>query len=90
MQRERGANEEAIQVLYRGVTNGFLPQVCEAILLYNAVVGTGYDICNHCRWEDAGTVSDSVDSSINKGTMSQYREQIREESNYYCREKWSQ
>lgn len=53
-------------------------------------VGTGYDICNHCRWEDDGIVSDSVHSSGNKAAMSQYRERIREESNYFYREKWSQ
>ncbi|CAM4137365.1 CPCC family cysteine-rich protein [Corallococcus exiguus] len=115
MHCERGANEEAIQVLCRGVTNGFLSPVCEAILggrvevvgeaevllpwpccghrtlteLYDSVVRTGYDICNHCRWEDDGIVSDSVHGSVNKAAMSQYRERIREESNYFYREKWS-
>ncbi|WP_199735554.1 CPCC family cysteine-rich protein [Corallococcus sp. AB045] len=34
---------------------------------YDAVVGTGYDICDHCRWEDDGTVSDTVHSSVNRG-----------------------
>ncbi|RKG53692.1 hypothetical protein D7X30_29960 [Corallococcus sp. AB011P] len=87
--------EEAIQVLYRGVTNGFLlPCPCcgrrTLTERYDAVVGTGYDICDHCRWEDDGTVSDTAHSSVNRGAMSQYREQIREESNYFYREKWSQ
>lgn len=106
---------EALAEAYDGVSNGFLSQICQAILgrkvevigepalrfpcpccrrrtlseLYDANEGTGYGICDYCDWEDDGTVDDEVISSVNKGSMAQYRARIREESNYYFCEKWS-
>lgn len=56
--------------------------------LFSAEKGTGYDICDFCGWEDDGTVDDEVVSSVNKGSMAQYRARMREESNYYSCEKW--
>jgi predicted RNA-binding Zn-ribbon protein involved in translation (DUF1610 family) len=56
--------------------------------VHNIELGTGYDICDYCRWEDDGTVDDTVYSSVNKGSMIEYRARIHEESNYYFTEKW--
>jgi len=41
--------------------------------LYNPACGTGYDICEYCGWEDDGTDDPNKQSSVNKGTMSDYR-----------------
>ncbi|MBL0694489.1 CPCC family cysteine-rich protein [Comamonas sp. JC664] len=56
--------------------------------LYNAEEGTGYDICNHCRWEDDGTTKADAGSSVNRGTMAQYRARLLKDLNYYFQEKW--
>lgn len=41
--------------------------------LYSKKHATGYDICEHCGWEDDGTTDPHIRSSLNKGTMSEYR-----------------
>lgn len=56
--------------------------------LYDANEGTGYDICDYCEWEDDGTVDDEAISSVNNGSMTQYRARIREKSNYCVCDKW--
>lgn len=57
--------------------------------LYDPMQGTGYDICDYCGWEDDGTSSDTAVSTVNRGSMQDYRERIRNETNYYYQEKWS-
>jgi len=44
--------------------------------LYDRKCGTGYDICEHCGWEDDGTVDLKQNSSVNKGTMLDYRRKL--------------
>ena len=109
-----GTVREALLDAYDGVSNGFLSQVCQAVLGRKVEVvgeprlrlpcpccgrrtltesfdpdeGTGYDICDHCGWEDDGTADDQADSGVNRGTMAQYRARVREDSNYYCSDKW--
>ena len=105
-----GANTvfDALLEAYAGVTNGFLSQVCEAILgqkvdvvgepevrfpcpccnrqtlteLFDAAEGTGFDVCDYCGWEDDGTQNDEAISSVNRGSMADYRSRIRDESKY--------
>ena len=105
---------EAIFVLYKGVSNGYLSEVYEAITgdrlevigevsklfqcpccghktlteLYDPKMGTGYDICAYCNWEDEGVLAINRHSSINKGSIADYRKRIQENPNFYHREKW--
>jgi hypothetical protein len=104
----------ALSELYKGVSNGYLSEVYEAITgeevevfgevfdlyqcpccgrltlseLYNVDKGTGYDICDYCNWEDDGTKDIDVESSVNRGTMTDYRRRIQENPIFYYREKW--
>ena len=48
-----------------------------------------YDICGHCDWEDDGTEDAGIVSSVNGGTMDEYRAQLRDDPNYHLRDKWS-
>lgn len=57
--------------------------------LYDTQAGTGYDICDHCRWEDDGTSDPERHSSVNRGSMTEYRTRLGKESNYYFSEKWA-
>ena len=43
---------------------------------YDSKEGTGYDICPYCGWEDDGTLSDTQYSSVNKGTILDYRKKM--------------
>lgn len=56
--------------------------------LFDSELGTGYDVCDYCRWEDDGTTDARTRSSANRGSMEEYRDRIRSEQNYYAREKW--
>ena len=56
---------------------------------FNSALGTGYDVCDHCGWEDDGTSNDQDYSSVNHGSMADYRMRMSRESNYYDCEKWS-
>jgi hypothetical protein len=56
--------------------------------LYDASKGTGYDICAHCNWEDDGTVRDDVASSVNHGSMAEYRVRLDAEADARSCEKW--
>ena len=55
---------------------------------FDAEAGTGWDICRLCGWEDDGTLDPEVLSSVNNGTISQYRSLMRKNSNLYYRERW--
>lgn len=55
---------------------------------YDPMAGTGYNICSYCWWEDDGTADENMRSGVNRGSMKEYRERIRADSNYYQREKW--
>lgn len=55
---------------------------------FDPVLGTGYDVCDHCSWEDDGTSNDQDYSGVNHGTMIEYRARMSRESNYYHCEKW--
>ena len=56
--------------------------------LYDSVQGTGYDICIFCSWEDDGTSEITAYSSVNRGSLADYRENLRINTNYYSRDKW--
>ena len=56
--------------------------------LYDKNVGTGYDICPYCNWEDDGTTDINSYRSINKGSMADYLNKIRLNPNKYYRNKW--
>jgi hypothetical protein len=56
--------------------------------VYDASKGTGYDVCDHCHWEDDGTVRDDVVSSVNRGSMEQYRARMNAEADAHSCEKW--
>jgi hypothetical protein len=58
--------------------------------LFDAALGTGYEICDHCGWEDDGTSNEQDYSSANHGSMAEYRARMSRESNYYVREKWTE
>jgi len=55
---------------------------------YDSKKGTGYDICDYCRWEDDGTTEIDTHSGVNRGTISEYRSKIQENPNLYYKEKW--
>lgn len=55
---------------------------------FDVEAGTGYDICDHCDWEDDGTSDDRAYSGVNHGSMADYREHMRSAQNYYLRDKW--
>lgn len=56
--------------------------------LFDPDAGTGYDVCGHCGWEDDGTRKDHEHSSANHGSMTEYRERMVMEANYYFCDKW--
>ena len=56
--------------------------------VYDAQKGTGYDICRYCQWEDDGTVEVSRHSSINRGSISDYRQYILENRKFFYKNKW--
>lgn len=43
---------------------------------YDAVEGTGYDICPLCGWEDDGTKDVNSYRSINRGSIEDYRKRL--------------
>jgi hypothetical protein len=55
---------------------------------YDMDAGTGYDVCDYCGWEDDGTSDEEAQSSVNRGSMAEYRARIANEDNYYDRRKW--
>lgn len=55
---------------------------------YNLDKGTGYDICPYCNWEDDGTTDVNVYTSINRGSIIDYRNRIKENYNKYYINKW--
>lgn len=56
--------------------------------IYDVQKGTGYDICRYCQWEDDGTVDVNKSSSVNQGSISDYRQHILENSNFFYKGKW--
>ena len=56
--------------------------------LYNPELGSGYDICAVCRWEDDGTIDIDKYSGVNKGSISDYREKMKANPNHCYREKY--
>ncbi len=56
--------------------------------IYNPKEGTGYDICPYCNWEDDGTTEINVYRSINKGSIEDYRNNMKEKFNRYFINKW--
>jgi len=55
---------------------------------YDVSLGTGYDICDHCNWEDDGTVRDDVVSSVNRGSLAEYRARLAADADVHDCEKW--
>ena len=56
--------------------------------IYDSSKGTGYDICPYCGWEDIGRVEPDKRYSINGGSMNDYRNKIKTNSNRYYIFKW--
>ena len=56
--------------------------------IYDIEKGTGYDICRYCQWEDDGTTEVKKFSSVNRGSISDYRQRIFENSNFFYKDKW--
>lgn len=56
--------------------------------VHNVQKGTGYDICRYCQWEDDGTTEVSKYSSVNRGSISDYRQRILENRNLFHKDKW--
>lgn len=56
--------------------------------LYDKNKGTGYDICPYCHWEDDGTTEIDDYRSINKGSIEEYRNNLRKNFNKYYINKW--
>ncbi|MBH0005974.1 CPCC family cysteine-rich protein [Psychrobacter sp. SWN149] len=56
--------------------------------IYNVERGTGYDICRYCQWEDDGTTEVSKHSSVNRGSISDYRRRVLENRNLFHKDKW--
>jgi hypothetical protein len=50
--------------------------------------GTEYDICDYCFWEDDGTTEVNLRSSVNRGSILEYRKKIKLHSNFYNKNKW--
>ena len=44
---------------------------------FNPKEGTGDDICPYCKWEDDGTTDIDRYCSINRGSISDYRKEIK-------------
>lgn len=57
---------------------------------FNPKEGTGYDICPYCNWEDDGTTDIESYRSINKGSISDYRNKMNANPNRYYINKWFQ
>ncbi|MDE7476958.1 MAG: hypothetical protein K2M91_03250, partial [Lachnospiraceae bacterium] len=51
--------------------------------IYDSSKGTGYDICPYCNWEDDGTTDISAQTSINHGSIQDYRDKIKNNPNKY-------
>jgi hypothetical protein len=56
--------------------------------LYDVALGTGYDICDYCGWEDDGTSDITVRSSVNHGSIAEYRDRISSAGNPCPCDKW--
>lgn len=55
---------------------------------YNVEEGTGYDICPYCNWEDDGTTDINVYTSINRGSIKDYRNKLKMDTNRFYISKW--
>ena len=51
-------------------------------------LGTGWDICPFCNWEDDGTKESNIRTSVNRGAIADYRSEIEKNPNFYFRDKW--
>lgn len=56
--------------------------------LYNELEETGYDICPYCKWQDDGTTDIHAYRSINKGSITDYRNKLCSDFNKYYINKW--
>lgn len=56
--------------------------------IYDSKEGTGYEICPYCFWEDDGTTDPDSYRSINKGCITDYRNKIQSNFNWYYRARW--
>ena len=56
--------------------------------IYDYELGSGYDICTICGWEDDGTKDIDKYSGVNRGNINGYREKMKNNQNYYYREKY--
>lgn len=73
------------------VENLFICPCCKYKTLsekYDINECTGYDICPYCWWEDDGTVDINKYSSVNRGSISDYRERLKLNPNKYYIDKW--
>ncbi|WP_230659575.1 CPCC family cysteine-rich protein [Psychrobacter sp. I-STPA10] len=56
--------------------------------IYDPKRGTGYDICHYCHWEDDGTTDANQQSSVNRGSISDYRVEMTIKPNFYYQKMW--
>lgn len=56
--------------------------------IHDSQAGTGYDICAYCGWEDDGASDVTIYRSVNKGSITDCRERMRLNTNFYYRSKW--
>ena len=56
--------------------------------VYDTEKGTGYDICRYCDWEDDGTTDASKRSSVNRGSINDYRKRMLDNRNLFYKHKW--
>jgi len=55
---------------------------------YDIQMGTGYDICDYCGWEDDGTADVHLQSGVNKCSLSELRTRIAKNPANYSIGKW--
>ncbi len=68
------------------IANLFSCPCCSYLTLtesYDEIEGTGYDICDHCGWEDDGTIDIEKRSGVNHGSISDYRKRLAKTSSKF-------
>lgn len=73
------------------IPNAYACPCCGAISLFKdegEEDEVSYDICVVCRWEDDGTIDILSRSSVNRGTMKEYRNALAENIDNVTKARW--